>query len=251
MIADGEVAGFKGMKRQILVALRKSQPLTVQGLAQYFGVTPNALRRHLKELETGGFLSFEREVKGVGGPSFSYRLTSAGERLFPSAYEQVLSQALESVRDRFGSEAVVDIFRERWSRIAEQARPELQALPLAERTTRLAQLLSSMGYMAEATPGDGTLREHNCTIRAVVERFPEVCAAEERFIQEVLGADVKRQSHIAKGANCCEYCITERTTATQRPDGSQDPTSFASDQLQRHWALSRAQGTTSDAQEPS
>jgi hypothetical protein len=65
--------------------------------------------------------------------------------------------------------------------------------------------------MAEVGGGAGmlpTITEHNCAIRLIAERFPQVCAAEERFIAEILGADVTRQTHIATGANCCEYCIT-------------------------------------------
>jgi predicted ArsR family transcriptional regulator len=79
---------------------------------------------------------------------------------------------------------------------------------LNQRAHRLAELLTSLGYMAEAPEGDGALlREHNCAIRAVIERFPEICVAEKRFLEEVLGASVTRQTHIAAGANCCEYCI--------------------------------------------
>lgn len=211
MSHDLAPAGFKGTRGDILVALKRSQPLTAKELADRFGMTANAFRRHLKDLEAEGLVGYSREVRGVGQPVFAYRLTEAGERLFPSQYDVVLSQALETVREKFGSEAVVDIFRARWAAIAESAGPELALLPLPERTQRLAQLLSSMGYMAEAElNGHSTLREHHCTIRSLVERFPEVCAAEERFIREVLGADVVRQAHIAKGANCCEYCITER-----------------------------------------
>jgi predicted ArsR family transcriptional regulator len=55
------------------------------------------------------------------------------------------------------------------------------------------------------------LTEHNCAIRLIAERFPEVCAAEERFIADLLGAPVTRQAHITKGANCCEYCIEKVT----------------------------------------
>jgi DeoR family suf operon transcriptional repressor len=206
-------AGFRGTKGEILVALKRSQPLTAKELAELFGMTANAFRRHLKELEVDGFVEYTREVRGVGQPAFSYRLTEAGERLFPSHNDVVLSQALETVREKYGTEAVVDIFRARWASIAADAGPELALLPLPERTRRLAELLSSLGYMAEAEEnGHGTLREHHCTIRSLVERFPEVCAAEEHFIGEVLGADVVRHAHIAKGANCCEYCITERAT---------------------------------------
>jgi DeoR family suf operon transcriptional repressor len=124
---------------------------------------------------------------------------------------------LDVLRAQLGVEGVVDVFRRRWEALAAERMPELAALPLAERATRLATLLSSLGYMAEADAA--TLTEHNCAIRAVAERFPEVCAAEAKFLEEWLGVHVERTQHIASGATCCEYCIQShqpRTTAATR-----------------------------------
>jgi predicted ArsR family transcriptional regulator len=69
--------------------------------------------------------------------------------------------------------------------------------------------MNDAGYMAEwnATAGTFRLVEHNCAIRAVAERFPEVCAAEEKFLQTVLVATVERRAHIVSGCNACEYAI--------------------------------------------
>lgn len=211
MESSAILTGFRGTRAEVLVGLKKGQPLTAKELAEQFGVTPNALRRHLKELEAEGVVQYQREVRGVGGPVFAYSLTELGERLFPRSYDVVLGEALEMVRSQFGTAGVVELFRKRWEEITERHKPALAELPLPERASRLAELLTSLGYMAEATTGDpATLIEHNCTIRAVVDRFPEVCAAEQVFIQEVLGVDVTRQAHMAKGANCCEYCLSER-----------------------------------------
>jgi predicted ArsR family transcriptional regulator len=57
---------------------------------------------------------------------------------------------------------------------------------------------------------DGVFRlaEHNCAMRAVVDRFPEICAVEERFLKDVLGAQVEREAHIVRGCNSCEYAIS-------------------------------------------
>ena len=203
-------AGFRGTRGEILTALKKAQPLTAKELASKFGVTPNALRRHLKELETEGIVRYQREIRGVGGPVFAFSLTDAGEALFPRAYEKALAEVLDLVREQQGDEGLVQLFQRRWDDIARVARPELEQLPVDQRATRLAELLTSLGYMAEAHPGSGALpvlTEHNCAIRVIAERFPEVCAAEERFIADLLGAPVTRQAHITKGANCCEYCI--------------------------------------------
>ena len=200
-----------------MVALKKAQPLTAKELAEQFGVTPNALRRHLKELEHEGIVRYQREIRGVGGPVFAFSLTEAGEALFPRAYEDALAGVLDLVRQQQGDDGVLRLFERRWDDIARVARPELERLPVEQRATRLAELLTSLGYMAEAHPVSGTLpvlTEHNCAIRVIAERFPEVCAAEERFIADLLGAPVTRQAQITKGANCCEYCI-EKTAINE------------------------------------
>src|SRR5687768_11192237 len=101
------LAGFRGIRGDVLVALKKAQPVTAKELAAEFRLTPNALRRHLKELEAEGFVRCAREVRGVGGPVLAYSLTEAGEGLFPRAYDVTLATVLDGVRERNGPEAVV------------------------------------------------------------------------------------------------------------------------------------------------
>jgi DeoR family suf operon transcriptional repressor len=204
------IGGYRGLRAELLVALKKGQPLTAKELGEHFGLTANALRRHLEELEADGVVRHCREVRGVGGPVYAYRLSDAGEALFPRSYDAALTTALEALREQQGVEGVVALFRRQWEAIAQQAKPELARLPLAERAQLLAELLSSQGYMAESesvAEGVATLREHNCAIRAVAERFPEVCAAEAAFIEQVLGAAVERQARIVDGCNACQYNV--------------------------------------------
>lgn len=213
------------MRGDILVALKKAQPLTIKELAEQFGVTANALRRHLKELEIEGAVQYRREVRGVGGPVFAFSLTPAGESLFPRGYESALTEVLELVRQQQGGDGVVQLFRRRWEEAAESTRAELASLPLEGRARRLAVLLTSLGYMAEVRQNRGampTLTEHNCAIRVIAERFPEVCTAEQQFIAELLGADVTREAHIASGANSCQYCI-QTPDAFRDADGADAP----------------------------
>jgi DeoR family suf operon transcriptional repressor len=196
----------------VLVAIKKSQPISANELAREFGLTPNAIRRHLKELEGERLICCARQVRGVGGPTLAYSLTEAGEALFPRAYDSTLTTLLDTVREQQGAEGLIELFRAQWERIATGSTGELATLPLNERTQLLAELLSSHGYMAEAAAGsanESLIREHNCVLRAVAERFPEVCVAEEKFLAEFLGAVVERRKHIAAGASCCEYCVRE------------------------------------------
>jgi len=206
------LAGFRGIRGDVLIAVKKAQPVTAKGLAASFGLTPNALRRHLKELSAEGLVRCARQVRGVGGPVLAYSLTEAGEALFPRAYDSTLTTLLDGVRAQSGPDGVVALFRAQWDHVASGARDKLAALPLSERAQLLAELLTSHGYMAESAAAgadEALIREHNCVLRAVAERFPEVCAAEETFLAEFLGAAVERRKHIASGASCCEYCVRE------------------------------------------
>jgi DeoR family transcriptional regulator, suf operon transcriptional repressor len=204
------LSGYRGTRAELLLALKKEQPLTARELAERFGLTPNALRRHLEALEAEGVVRHRREIRGVGGPVYEYSLTDGGEALFPRAYGPALTTALEALCDQHGVDSVVALFRRQWDAAAEAAKPRLAQLPLAGRTQLLAELLSAQGYMAESesvSDGVATLREHNCAIRAVAERFPEVCAAEAKFIAEVLGAAVERRGRIVDGCNACQYTV--------------------------------------------
>ena len=206
------LAGFKGMRSDILVVLRKEQPLTMRALADHFGLTANALRRHLTELVDAGLVVYRREIRGQGAPTFAYSLSDAGEALFPRAYIDPLVDALESLRAREGTEAVVALFRKRWDTMAESAMPRLVTLPLHERAQLLAELLTAEGYMSEAIAGmgdDTTIRHHNCAVREIALRFPEVCSAEAEFIETVLGAPVERRAHLKDGCRACEYGATQ------------------------------------------
>ncbi len=202
-------AGYKGPRGEILVELKCGAGLTARDLADRLGMSNNAVRHHLKELEVDGLITHRREQRGVGAPVFIHVLTPAAEKLFPRRYEDLMTRALEHLADSEGRHAVVRLVEERYAALAARIREELRAAPAAERLAVVARLLADDGYMAqwEDTGGALVLKEHNCAIRAVAERFPEVCEAEARFLQDVLGVGVERRLHILDGCRACEYDI--------------------------------------------
>jgi len=207
---NGSVSGHRGLRGQILLELKKAQPIAAKELGDRFGVSANAVRRHLKELEVEGLVAVGREQHGLGAPTFVFRLTERGEALFPNGYRDTLTALLDHVAERGGRSAVVEMFEARYAQLARRLKAELEVAPEAERLSVVARVLTEAGYMAEWSEADGMFRlsEHNCAMRAIVERYPEVCAVEERFLGDVLGADVERDSHIPQGCNSCEYAIS-------------------------------------------
>jgi DeoR family suf operon transcriptional repressor len=193
----------------VLTQLKREQRLTAKQLARLLGTSLNAARHHLKELEAEGLVEYEREHRGVGAPAFAYRLTEAGEALFPRRYAEALTAILDHVVAREGRDTAVTMLEGYFAALARRLHDELQGSTPDERLRAVARTLSEEGYMAEVSEegGHGTLTEHNCAIPAVAQRFPEICAAEARFLAEVLEADVERREHILNGCGACEYHV--------------------------------------------
>lgn len=217
-------AGYKGPRASILLELKLEPGLTAKLLAARLGLSLNAIRHHLKELEVDELIGHQREQRGVGAPVFVYRLSEAGERVFPRRYESALTDVLEALVGREGRDAVVRAFEARYATLLNRLPPNLPDLPAEQRLAAVTVLLNEDGFMPgwEGSEEGGTLTEHNCAVRAVAERFPEICAAEERFLSAALGASVDLRAHVLDGCAACEYHVQFTlpvSIGTGRPQG--------------------------------
>src|SRR2546426_11379084 len=73
-----QLAVHKGLRGDILLELKRSQPRTATELGAKLGVSANAIRHHLKELVTESLITYGREQRGVGAPTYAYRLSPEG-----------------------------------------------------------------------------------------------------------------------------------------------------------------------------
>ncbi len=210
--------GLKGPRADLVMALKRAPGLTSRELQDCLGLSLNAVRHHLKELEAAGLVGYEREHRGVGAPCFRYRLTHGGEALFPRRYEDAVTRLLDHVVEREGRAAAVDLLEARYRELAVKLRTALVNATAEERLSAVASALADEGYMPEVrrggAPGLPMLVEHNCPVQHVAERFPELCEAEARFLAEVLEARVTREAHIASGCGACEYTLAPKAPRT-------------------------------------
>lgn len=204
------LAGHRGLRGDILIQLKRAQPLTAAELAESFGVTTNAIRRHLKELEVEQLIQHVREQRGQGAPTHAFRLTDRGEALFPRSYDRELTAVLEFLERQSGRGAVTRFFAERFQGKADEILARLGDAPFDERVAAVVEFLKQEGFMPNVSVGSEGLRlaEHNCAMHAVARRYPEVCDTELVFLTTLLGPGVQRDRHIVTGCNACEYAIT-------------------------------------------
>jgi predicted ArsR family transcriptional regulator len=185
-------------------------PQSAAALAERLGLSPAAVRRHLDALVADGLLA-ERDPRptpnrGRGRPARVYALTDEGRAAFPHAYDDLATTALRYLRETGGEAAVTAFAEHRAATLADAVRPGIdRRATLATRADALAGALSANGYAAtteDATAGV-QICQHHCPVAQVAAEFPELCEAETRAFEQVLGSYVQRLATIAHGDGVC------------------------------------------------
>jgi predicted ArsR family transcriptional regulator len=197
-------------------------PQSAAALAEQLGLSPAAIRRHLDALVADGLLieSDPRPAarRGRGRPARAYALTDAGRAAFPHGYDDLANTALRYLRETGGEKAVAAFAEHRAQTLADRLAEQVDAdAPLATRAEALANALSSNGY-ASTTEHAGVgvqLCQHHCPVAHVASEFPELCEAETRAFEQVLGTHVQRLATIAHGDGVCTTHIPD--PPQQRP----------------------------------
>ena len=193
-------------------------PQTAAALAERLELSPAAIRRHLDALVADGLLAESRPRplphRGRGRPARVYALTDAGRAAFPHAYDDLAATALRYLHDTGGDDAVVAFAEHRAATLARALQPTVTKRTGAEaRASALAEGLSANGYasttetIGNATGSPGVLGvqicQHHCPVAHVAAEFPQLCEAETRAFERVLGTYVQRLATIAHGDGVC------------------------------------------------
>lgn len=203
-------------KQDILHYLLKHGQATAQNLADSLAISPQAIRRHLKDLEDDGLLAYEAIQSGMGRPQHQYSLSREGREQFPHRYGEFTVALIDTLMETVGREQVGVVLRKQWERKALAYRDRIGTGSLRDRIGQLVQIRQAEGYMAEIHPvetasneGDQYIfAEHNCAISEVAESFPSVCGHELEMFEAILpDCTVERTQWINDGEHRCGYLI--------------------------------------------
>lgn len=212
-------------KEEILRYLLREGEATAQSLAEHLTVSPQAIRRHLKDLEVEALIEHRAVQEGMGRPNYFYSLSRKGHDRFPTKYDEFAVSLLNTLAETVGQEQVGTILRKQWEHKALEYREKVGSGPLSERVANLVKLRQDEGYMAEwyvaspadipggqsqATPGY-IITEYNCAISHIAESFPTVCGHElDMFAIALPDCSVERTHWLAEGEHRCGYLIRAR-----------------------------------------
>jgi DeoR family suf operon transcriptional repressor len=207
-------------KEDILQYLLKQGQATAQDLAEYFTISPQAIRRHLKDLETEKLIQHQVEAIAMGRPQFIYQLSVEGRKWLRHNYngqseshDKFAVSLLDNLIQTLGVEQVTQVLHKQWQRKAIAFQETMGHGSLEERVANLAKIRRAEGYVAEwYKDGDGYIfTEYNCAISEVAESFPSVCSHElEMFATALPDCEVVRTHWLADGQHRCGYLITTK-----------------------------------------
>lgn len=229
------------IREDILRFLLKRGTANAGAIADHLQVTPQAIRRHLKTLESSGLIEHQSAQEGIGRPNHVYQLSRKGREHFPDQYDQFALSLLNTVADTLGPEQVGKLLKHQWQRKAKEYREKLGDAPLKERMQALVKLRQAEGYMAEFHPahesdshganshgsnqsavagGDEepsafVITEYNCAIAHIAESYPTVCGHElAMFAVALPDCSVERTHWLVNGEHQCGYLVKAKDSAS-------------------------------------
>ena len=199
--------------------LKRVGPQSAQQLAESLGISAMAVRQHLYVLESQKLATFVEVPRPRGRPEKHWQLTPDAASFFPDGHADLTVELLGTIRDAFGGQGLKQLLEVRSrQQISTYQSQVARYKTLRRRVTRLAELRSNEGYMAEViSEPDGTflLVENHCPICAAATACTGLCGAELEVFRAVLGnaVEVERCEHILQGDRRCAYRVSPKLPA--------------------------------------
>lgn len=221
-------------KHDILRYLLKHGQATAQDLAENLQISPQAIRRHLKDLETEELIVHQSVPSGMGRPNHVYTLSRKGREQFPDRYDEFAVSLLNTLTETVGPDQVGSILRKQWERKGWEYYERIGSGSIRDRVANLVRIRQAEGFMAEYhhIAPDGSpleaplesaevalispnaslsrfiLTEYNCAISHIAESYPSVCGHElEMFGVALPDCTVERTHWLVNGEHRCGYLI--------------------------------------------
>ncbi|HEX6350261.1 MAG TPA: helix-turn-helix domain-containing protein [Candidatus Dormibacteraeota bacterium] len=203
------IAG-RSTRMEILELLRRRQAASAESISTELGITPNAVRQHLTNLERDGYVRSEPIRHKRGRPSLLFSLTDRADSAFPKRYGQLATMVLTELQEMGGPEMLDEVFRKVALRHATAVEPDLEGLDFDEKLERVVNWIGRAGTLADHEDlGDGSVRVtiHNCPFRNTALKFPQVCTITPHLLNNLLGASVSQSNSIHRRDPHCSFVV--------------------------------------------
>src|SRR5579872_1437652 len=134
--------GGRSTRMEVLELLRRRGRSSAETIAADLGVTPNAVRQHLTNLERDGFVVSQPERAGRGRPALLFALTERADSVFPKRYGQLATMVLQEVQEMGGEEALDEVFERVAARHGKAIERDIEGLTFDQKLNRVVSWIS-------------------------------------------------------------------------------------------------------------
>jgi predicted ArsR family transcriptional regulator len=205
--------GRRSARKERLLSTTKGRTLillcqgrkTVNELVADLGVTDNAVRAQLQRLVRDGLARSAGSRRGVRKPHVEYELTAKARELFPRAYEPVLQELMQVLKDRLGKRALRESLAETGRRLMRNHLGTLRSRGPHQRLVEVMSKLngSSLGIEVAQEAGKTIIRSCSCPVASLTADHPQLCELFAGTLGEILGANVRERCDRAESPRCC------------------------------------------------
>jgi len=201
-----------GPRLEILELLLRRE-LSSQMLAERLGVTPAAIRQHLTTLEALGLVARRKVVTQPSRPTYLYRISPQGMRVFPKRYDLLLTQLIEVLTERQGPDGAGAIIEAAARRMAERVPARVTVADRQARWQRLLEWLEAeFSWQADVADEAGEARRltiHQCPFQDLSKTQPDVCGLFFGTLIRSVCGDL-RVDHAGAAAvpACCAFVVS-------------------------------------------
>lgn len=199
---------MQGTRERVLESVVRRREARVEELAEEFGITTAAVRRHLENLRADGLVDVRAVRQVTGRPYYAYHATEAATGAVPAAYADFLERTLRSLGEREDviAAVVTSVAEAMASRHRDEVPPEADPEGRVEHVTESLRREGILdGWRVEA---DGYhLTNMTCPYRKAAEVSTLPCDSDRKAIELLLGLEVQQLNRIVDGSPVCEYLV--------------------------------------------
>jgi predicted ArsR family transcriptional regulator len=206
-------------KRGILLILKERGSVTITDLAKQLSLTREGVRLALSQMTEEGWLREDPDPStGPGRPAHRYRLTAAGEHLFPKAYDALAVELVDRLAEGLGEDALREVLARMTDARARRWEPVVRGKSLRERLELLKGIyIEDDPFMSvEEADGDVRLVERNCPFMNVASRRPALCSVTVSLLSRLLGHEVERVESFQAGHGRCAFRLRRDKPVDER-----------------------------------
>ncbi len=216
---------FPTTRAAIFRLMKEEGDVSIPRIAEVLGVSHEAARKHVVELQRNGWIESECEPEEAerregapGRPPVRYCLTAEGDHLFPKKYPELLIDLLDTIAKEGGAEGATAVL----ARFTDDRVAELEsgvaARPLKRKMAAVEAIYGEGDpfVSVEKRGEDYVVVERNCPYLDFAMNRPEICSTTVSTLRRVTGCEVVRERRFQDGDGRCEFHVRTAQSSMER-----------------------------------